>query len=178
MSLWCTYMKIKEIIMWICVCPNWHRNFDSKKWLKEKPFSWNQSINVIYPIRRISLWFLIMKERRLLRECTFILIGSRTLILKMVGSDFFLKWNQSINSFFPMRRMSLWCLIMKRKEIIMWIHAYPNWRMNFNSKNSWKWIFFYETKASMSFLIMSGMSLWCPFMKRKEIIMWIYVCPN
>ena len=42
-------MKIKEIIMWIYVCSNRQRNFDSKKWCEERLFKWNQSIIVIYP---------------------------------------------------------------------------------------------------------------------------------
>ena len=49
MTLWCPIMKTKEIIMWIHVCPNWPKNFNSKEWCKEKLFLWNQSNNVIYP---------------------------------------------------------------------------------------------------------------------------------
>ena len=89
----------------------------------------------------------------------------------------FFLWNQSINSFIPIRRIRLWCPIMKRKEIITWIHIYLNWKANLNSKNGRKRSFPYETKASKSFIPMRGMCLWCPFMKRKEIIMWIHVYP-
>ena len=49
-------------------------------------------------------------------------------------------------SFIPLRRMCLWYPIMKRKEIIMWIHVYPSWKMNFNSKNGRKTRFSYESK--------------------------------
>ena len=52
-------------------------------------------------------------------------------------------------SFIPMRRIWLWHPIMKRMEIIMWIHVYPNWKMNFNSKKWWKTKFFLETKGSI-----------------------------
>ena len=34
-----------------------------------------------------------------------------------------------------MRRICLWCPIMKRKKIIKWIHGYHNRQMNFDSKN-------------------------------------------
>ena len=38
---------------------------------------------------------------------------------------------------------------MKWKEIIMWIHIYPNWKTSFNSKNGTKRSFSFETKASI-----------------------------
>ena len=81
-------------------------------------------------------------------------------------------------SLIPTRRMCLWCPIMKRKEIIMWIHVDPNWKSNFNSTNGNKRCFCYETKASISLIPRGRMHLWCPIMKRKEIIMRIHVCPN
>ena len=95
---------------------------------------------------------------------------------KMVGSQVFL-WNQSINSFILMSWMNLWCPIVKRKEISMWICVYPNWKMNFNSKNGRKRSFSYETKDSISFIRTRRMNLW-PILERKEIIMWIQVYPN
>ena len=81
-------------------------------------------------------------------------------------------------SLIPKRRMCLWCPIMKRKEFIMWIHVYPNWNTNFNSKIGNKSSFSYETKASISLIPKRRMCLWCLIMKRKEIIMWIDVYPN
>ena len=81
-------------------------------------------------------------------------------------------------SLIPKRRMCLWCPIMKRKEIIMWIHVYPNWNTNFNSKIGKKKCFYYETKASISLIPSRRMCLWFPITKRKEIIMWIDVYPN
>ena len=68
--------------------------------------------------------------------------------------------------------------IMKRKEIIMWIHVYPNWKTYFNSKIGNKRSFYYETKASISLIPTRRMCLWCPIMKRKEIVMWIHVYRN
>ena len=79
-------------------------------------------------------------------------------------------------SFIPMKRTRLWCPIIKRKEIIMWIRVWSNSQTNFNSKNGWKRSFSYETKTSMSFIPMRKISLWFPIMKRKQIIMWIRVC--
>ena len=62
-----------------------------------------------------------------------------------------LLWNKSI-SLILIRRLCLWCPIMKRKAIIMWIHADPNWKSNFNSTNGNKRCFCYETKASISLI--------------------------
>ena len=80
--------------------------------------------------------------------------------------------------FITTRRMCLLCPIMKRKDIIMWIRVYPNWKTNLNSKNGRKTSFSYETKALKSFIPTRRMWLWCPIMKRKEVITWIHVYPN
>ena len=45
--------------------------------------------------------------------------------------------------------MNLWCAIIKRKEIIIWIRVYPNWKTNFKSKTGRKRSFSYETKATI-----------------------------
>ena len=73
-------------------------------------------------------------------------------------------------SLIPRRIMCLWYPIMKRKDIIMWIHVYPNWNMNFNSKISNKGSFYCKTKASISLIPIRKMCLWFPIMERKEII--------
>ena len=46
-----------------------------------------------------------------------------------------------------------------------------NKKMNFNSKTGKKRCFSYETKASISFISMMRMCLWCLIIKRKKIIM-------
>ena len=81
-------------------------------------------------------------------------------------------------SLIPTRRTFLWRPIMKSNEITLWIHVYPNWKMNFNSKNGNKRSFSYETKASILLIPTKRMSLWFPIMKGKEIIMWIHIYPN
>ena len=81
-------------------------------------------------------------------------------------------------SLIPTRRMCLWCPIMKRKEIIMWIQVYPNWNTNFNSKKGNRRSFSCDTKASISLILMRRMSLWWPIVKKKEIIMWFWVHPS
>ena len=81
-------------------------------------------------------------------------------------------------SFIPTGRMWLWSPILKRKKIIMWIRIYPNWKININSKNGKKRSFSYEIKASISFIPTRNMRLWCPIMKRKEIIRWIHFYLN
>ena len=52
-------------------------------------------------------------------------------------------------SLIPMRRMCLWCPIMKRKEIILWVHVYPIWNTNFNSKNGNKRSFSHKPKHNI-----------------------------
>ena len=76
----------------------------------------------------------------------------------------FFFWNQSINSFTPKRRISLLCQIMKRTKIVIQIHVYTSGQTKFNSKNSEKRSLSYETKASMSFIVIRkwvyGSSTW------------------
>ena len=81
-------------------------------------------------------------------------------------------------SFIPTRRMCSWRPIMKRKEIIIWIHVYLNSKMNLNSKKGRKGSFSYETKALISFIPMRRICLWCPMMKGIRIIMSIHVYRN
>ena len=142
--------------MWIHVYPNWQTKFDFKKWWEVMFFLWNQHINSFIPIRRISLWLLIVKRMEI------IVCPNCHLKFKPKNGGKWL-WNQSIKLFTPLRRMSLWGSIMKTKEIILRIHVCHNWQTNFNSKNSRKRSLFYETKASMSFIPISKMSLWCPY---------------
>ena len=111
-------------------------------------------------------------------ESMFIPIEKRTLILKNGGKKSFSYKTKASISFIPIRKMSLHCPIIKKKQIIMRISVCPKWLINFNSKNGGRISFSYETKASMSFIPMSKTSLWGPNMKRKKIIMWIYVCPS
>ena len=56
--------------------------------------------------------------------------------------------------------------------------CYPNWKTYFNSKIGNKRSFSYETKASISLIPKRRMCFWWLITKRKEIIMWIDVCPN
>ena len=118
-----------------------------------------------------------LRERRFLCESVFIPIGRQTLILKMVEREVLL-WNLSFNSFIIIRRMCLWCPIMKRKKIIMWICVSPNKWTTINSKDRRKRTFSYETKASISYIPIRRISLWFLTMKRKDIIMWIHIYPN
>ena len=61
----------------------------------------------------------------------------------------------------------------------MRIHVCLNWLINYDfDDNGGKKSLSYEAKASTSFIAMWKMSLWCPIIKEKEIIMCIHVCPN
>ena len=48
MCLWYPIMKWKEIIKWICVYPNWKRNFSSKNCWKSS-ISYETKASIIYP---------------------------------------------------------------------------------------------------------------------------------
>ena len=76
------------------------------------------------------------------------------------------------------RRMCLWYLIMKEKEVVTWIHGCPNRWTNINSKNGRKRCLSYEAEAWIPINPMRRMCLWCLMTKRMEIVMWIRVCPN
>ena len=89
-------------------------------------------------IRRIRLWCQIMKGKEITMWIDVCLIEKWTLILKNYGKGRFSYETKASMPFIPMRRMSLWCSIMKRKGITIWICVYPNREMNFNSKKRWK----------------------------------------
>ena len=75
---------------------------------------------------------------RLLCESVFILIGIQTLIQKNGRMKSFSYETKASMSFILMRRMSLWCPILKRKEITVWIRVCPHWQTSFNYKKWWK----------------------------------------
>ena len=82
------------------------------------------------------------------------------------------------------------CHLSQRGEWVYGVQSLKEWRLLYESvfslidkwtstlKNGGKRSFFYETKESMSLIPISRMSLWCPIMKKKKIIMWIYFCLN
>ena len=132
----------------------------------------------------------LIPKRRMCLGCP---ITKRNEIIMWI--DVYPNWNMNFNSkignkrsfsyetkasisLIPMRRTSLWCPIMKWNEITIWIHVYPNWKTYFDSEIGSKRSFSFETKASISLIPTRRMCLWCPIMKRKEIIMWIHVYPN
>ena len=96
----------------------------------------------------------------------------------MMEREAFPHKTKALMSFISMKRMSLWCLIMKRKEIVIWIHVCPNSQTNFNSKKWWKEKCFLWNKSINTIYPMSWTSLWCLILKRKEITIWIHVCLN
>ena len=175
MCLWCPIMKWNEITMWILLYPNWNTNFNSKKDNK-RSFSYDTKASIsLIPTRRTSLWYLIRKWNEI-TIWIYVYPIWKTYFNSKIGDkrSFSFETKASI-SLIPTRRMCLWCPIMKRKEIVMWIHVYRNWKMNFNSKFGNKRSFSYETKASMSLIPLRRMCLWFPIMTRNGIIIWIHV---
>ena len=126
-------------------------------------------------MRRMHLWYPIMKRKEIIMWI-HVYPNWKTYFNSKIGNkrSFSFGTKASI-SLILTRRTCLWCPIMKRKENIMWIHVYPNWNTNFNSKIGNKRSFSYETKLSISFIPERRMCLWCPITKRKVIIMWIDV---
>ena len=164
--------------MWIDVYPNWNTNFNSKIGNK-RSFSYDAKASIsLIPKRRMCLWCPIMKRKEIIMWIDVYPNWKTNFKSKKGNKRSFSYETKASVSLIPTRRMCLWCPIMKRKEVIIWIHVYPNWKTNFNSKIGNKRSFSYETKASISFIPSRRMCLWCPIMKRNDIIMWIHVCPN
>ena len=93
-------------------------------------------------MKRTCLWCPIMKWNEI-TICIHVYPNWKTYFNSKIGNkrSFSLETKASI-SLIPTRRMCLWCPIMKSKEIIMWIHAYANRQMNFDSKKWWEVKFF------------------------------------
>ena len=164
--------------MWIHVYPNWKMNFNSKNGYK-RSFSYESKASISFiPMKRMCLWCPIMKRKEIIMWIQVYPNWKTNLNSKNGKTRSFCCETKTSISLIPTRRMCLWCSIMKRKEIIMSINVYPNWKTNFNSKNGNRRSFSYETKVSKSFIPTRRMCLCCPIMKRTEIIMWIHVYPN
>ena len=164
--------------MWIYGYHNWKTNFNSKN-SRKRSFSYETKASISFiPTRRMCLWGPIMKGKEIITWIYLYLNWKMNFNFKNNRKRSFTYDIMASISFIPIKRMCLWCPIMKKNEIIMWIHVYPNWRMNFDSKNGSKRSFSYETKASQSFIPTSRMWFWCAIMKRKKIIIRIQVYPN
>ena len=157
--------------MWIHVYPVWKMYFNSKIGNK-KGFYYEAKASIsLIPSRRICLWFPIMKRKEIVMWIHVYHNWKTNLNSKIDNKRSFSYETKASISLIPSRRMCLWFPIMKRKEIIMWMHVYPNWKMNINSKNGSKRSFSHETKASISFILSSRMCLLHPIIKRMEITM-------
>ena len=139
---------------------------------------WNQSINIINPKDKNVFMMPNLERMEIIMWIDVYLNWNMNFNSKIGNKSSFSYETKASISLIQKRRMCLWCPITKKNEIIMWINVYPNWKTNFDSKNGRKWCFSIETKASKSFISTSRMWLWCPIMKKKEIIMWINVYPN
>ena len=124
-------------------------------------FLWNQRINIVYPNE----------------ENVFFQIDRQALILKMVDSEVFLmnprhqyhlsQWGECVYG------AHSW-----NEKRLLFECIYPNRQTNIISKNGSKRSFSCEIRASISFIPIRRMCLWCPIKKWKEIIVWILVYPN
>ena len=164
--------------MWIHVYPNWKTYFISKICNKRSFYYETKASISLIPTIRMCFWCPIMKTKMIIIWIHVYPNWNMNFNSKIGNKKGFYYVTKASISLIPRRRMCLWCPIMKRKEIIMWIHVHPNWNINFNSKIGNKKGFYYETKASLSLIPKKRMCLWCQIMKGKEIIMWIHVYSN
>ena len=152
--------------MWINVYPNWNTNFNSKIGNK-RSFSYETKASIsLIPKRRMCLWSLIMKKKVIIMWIDVYPNWNTNFNSKIGNKRSFSFQTKASISLSPSRRMCLWFPIMKRMEIIMWFYVYPNWKMNFNSKNGNKRSFSYDTKASISLIPTRRMCLSCPITKK------------
>ena len=170
MNFWCPFIKGKDIIMWIHFYPNWKMIINSKNGRKS---SFSRETKALIHLSQWEDWIFgaqSLKERRLLCESVLIPIERWTLTLKIGRKRSFSYETKVSISFIPMRRMDLWCLIIKRKEITMWISVYPNRKTNFNSKKWYKKKFFSWNLGIISFILMRRMNLWCQSLKERRLL--------
>ena len=164
--------------MWIHVYPNWNTNFNSKIGNK-RSFSYETKSSIsLIPKRRMRLRCPIMKRRGIIMWILVYPNWNMNFNSKNGNKRSFSYETKASKSFIPTRGMCLWCPIMEKRVNIMWIHVYPNWNTNFNSKIGKKRSFSSETKTSIWLIPKTRMCLWCPITKKKVIIMWIHVYPN
>ena len=164
--------------MWIHIHRNWKMYFNSKIGIKKSFYYETKASISLFPTSRTCLWCPIVKRKEIIMWIHVYRNWKMNFNSKIGYKRSFSYETKASISLIPTSRMCLWCPIMKRMEIIMWIHVYTNWKTYFNSKIGHKISFYYETKASISLIPTRRMCLWCPIMKRKEIIMWIHVYPD
>ena len=144
--------------MWIHIYTIWKMNINSKKGRKTS-FSYETKVSKSFITTRKNEFILPNQEKK----GNYFVNSCLSHGKKNFNSENSRKRNcsyetKTLISFIPTRRMWLWCPILKRKEI-MWIHLFPNGKMNFNSKNGRETSFSYETKASKSFIRIRRMCL-------------------
>ena len=125
MDLWSPIIKRNEIIMWICVYPNWKMNFNCKN-DRKRSFSSESKASILLSQR--EEWICraqSLKERRLLCESVFVPTKRQTLIPKMVEREVFLMKHKH-QIIYPNKDNEFVGLIIKKNEIILWIRIYPN----------------------------------------------------
>ena len=101
------------------------------------------------PVRRMNFWCPVIKRKKII-VWVHVYPCWKTKINPKIGRKIsFPCETKAPIPFIPISRMCFWCPIMKRMEIITWIHDYPYWQMNFDSKKGAKWSFSYKRKASI-----------------------------
>ena len=88
-------------------------------------------------------------------------------------------WNQSINIIYPNEGVQFMVPDHEKNgDYYENPHLSHCWTCFTSKENGRKRSFSFETKPLMSFIPMSGTSLQCPILKKKEIISRIHVFPN
>ena len=109
-----------------------------QKMVGSEVFLWNQRINSLILISGMNLWCPIIKRKEIIMWTRVYPNWKMNFNSKIDRKRNLFFETKPLISFIQMRRINLWCPIIERKEIITWIHVYPNWKTNFNSKNGKK----------------------------------------
>ena len=112
----CPIVKKKEIIMCIHVCHNWRNNINFKKLVVKKAFLIKQKHQ-----RHLSQWgefvYGAQSWKKKITTCIHVFhIDRITLVLKKKGKNSFSYQTKASMSSIPIRRICLWCPIMKKRD--------------------------------------------------------------
>ena len=107
------------------------------------------------------------KKKRLLCESVCVQVHRWTLTLKNGRRKSFFYETKASMSFIVISRTSLQCPIMKKEKRLLWESIFSQLmdKLWFWGKR-WEKRFSYQAKASTSFIVMRGLSLWCPMVKK------------
>ena len=164
-------MKTWKIITWIVFIPidGWTLIL---KMVGNEVFLMKPKHQFIYPNKKMSLWSQSWKERRLLHD-VFTTFDRRTLILKNGG-----KWSFSyeMKASIHLSQQVKWTYgaqSLKERRLVCESMIIPIKGRTLIPNLIEREVFLSKPKHQYHLYQWGECALWCPFMKRKEIIIWI-----